>query len=64
LAYIFGFFGCWAYASALLRKDRLPADIPAERRRFGYVNERGSEFSASSIASMIEARPSAPRGMK
>jgi phosphatidylglycerol:prolipoprotein diacylglycerol transferase len=28
LAYIFGFFGCWAYASALLRKDRLWSDTP------------------------------------
>jgi hypothetical protein len=28
LAYIFGFFGCWAYAPALLRKDRLWSDTP------------------------------------
>src|ERR1700730_6929787 len=28
LAYIFGFVGCWAYASALLRKDRLWSDTP------------------------------------
>jgi hypothetical protein len=39
-------------------------DVAAELAKLGYVNERGSEFSASSIASMIEARPSAPRGMK
>jgi phosphatidylglycerol:prolipoprotein diacylglycerol transferase len=28
LAYIVGFLGCWAYASALLRNDRLWGDTP------------------------------------
>jgi phosphatidylglycerol:prolipoprotein diacylglycerol transferase len=28
LAYIFGFLGCWVYASALLRNDRLWGDKP------------------------------------
>ena len=28
LAYVFGFLGCWAYASALVRNNRLWGDTP------------------------------------
>jgi hypothetical protein len=34
LAYIFGFFGCWAYASALLRKDR--QSLRARERNWNF----------------------------
>jgi hypothetical protein len=33
--------------------QRSPRDVAAELAKLGFINERGAEFSTSSIASMI-----------